>query len=114
MPSLAPHGVRLPPRRCPHLVDGDAFGPAQQRDHLGLLRGARRLRIGESLQRRPHAIDQRLTISDLAQSVGTGQTVPQGEQPLATEPCGAQFKISFSPGCIGASRLTTRSLALMM
>jgi hypothetical protein len=30
-------------------------------------------------------------IADLAQPVGTGQPVPQGEQPLAAEPCGMQF-----------------------
>jgi hypothetical protein len=32
-----------------------------------------------------------LAIADLAQPVDTGQAVPQGEQPLATEACGAQF-----------------------
>ena len=50
-------------------VNRDALGPAQQPDHLGLLRGARGLWIGESFQRRPQAIDQRLAIADLAQPV---------------------------------------------
>jgi hypothetical protein len=62
-----------------------------QRDHFGLLRGARRRRIGENLQRRPQAIDQRLAIANLAQSLDTGQAVPQGQQPLSAEPRCAQL-----------------------
>src|SRR5947208_3232529 len=87
----AAHGVRLPTGCRPYLVDGGALGPAQQRDHRGLLRGARRLRIRHGFQRRPQAIDQRLAIADLAQPIDTGQAVPQGEQPLAVEPSGAQL-----------------------
>lgn len=87
----AANRVGLPSRGRPHLVDSGAFGPAQHRDLRRLLRGPRRLRIGQRLQGRPQPIQQSLTIAHLAYRIDTWQAIPQGEQSLIVERCGSQL-----------------------
>src|SRR5271154_2426864 len=50
-----------------------------------------RLRVGQSLQRRPQTNDQRFAIADLAELVDTGQAISQGEQLPTTESRRAQL-----------------------
>src|SRR5215472_756431 len=91
----AAHGVALPTCGICRFIDGRSLGSPQHRDDLVLFRRALcvrfRLRVRQRLDGRPQLIDQRLAVADLPALFGTGQSIPQRQQPLAIKRSGMQF-----------------------
>jgi hypothetical protein len=53
------------------------------------------VRVWQGLDRLPQLIDQRLAVANFSPFLDTGQSIPQRQQPLATEQGDVQFLLRF-------------------